>query len=276
MALEENAPRLVLELPDELARPLADLSIEPEPPVQRLLLLQARSLDLGPPGQFLDVEGVDLLELLRDRTQSVFELFDVCPARAGEFLGGLTMSPGLLETPGKFRAIVGRLATLDRLRPLRRGLGERAEEPLALLEGGLQLEHVREMLPRLVVGVVVDGFERLLERLQQGARGVRGIDRSDGLEPLRASILEPFDFQIGDVLTGQRNQLIADQVDDPERFGLLLGPKGQTLEQQLPLQPDVRHLGLEPSPVRLYPRDGVIEPDAIRGHGLFGPGPHVL
>src|SRR3989454_8787047 len=195
VALEENPPRLVLELSDELPGALADLSIESQPPVQRLLLLEARPLDLGPPGQFLDVQGVDLLELLRDQAQSFFQLFDIGPAQAGQFLSQLTMSPGPLEAAGRCGAIVGRLAILDRLRPVGSRLGKLLQEPLALFEGGLELEDSRQSLPCLVVGVVVDGLERLLERLQERARDFRGVDRPDGLEPLRAAIFEALDLE---------------------------------------------------------------------------------
>src|SRR5439155_570172 len=119
-------------------------------------------------------------------------------------------------------------------------------------------------------------LERLFEGLQQWTRNFGGVDRPDDLEPLRASILEAFDLEIGDVLAGQRDQLITNEVHDAERFGFLVRLERQALEQELPLQPDLRHLGLEPSPVLVHPRDGFLELSAVGGHGLFGLGPHVL
>src|SRR2546428_5468040 len=174
------------------------------------------------PGEFLDIQGIDLLALLADEGNSVLELLDIQPAEAQQLLGQLAMRPCLLEIPGRLGCIMRGLAKSDRLRPARRDFGQLLQQLLSLFECRLQLEHLPKPLPGLVVRIVVNRLERLLQGLQERCRGLRGLDRANRFEPLSAFSLQVLQFQVFELFACKRNQLIADELNDPRCFGLLL------------------------------------------------------
>src|SRR2546428_9023992 len=90
---------------------------------------------------------------------------------------------------------MGRLAVRDRLCPVGRHCRKLVQEGFSLGKCGLELEQSREPFPRLVVSIVVYGFKSLFESLQKRARKLRGLNRSDRLEPLLACTFKALDLQ---------------------------------------------------------------------------------
>src|SRR6266705_3430352 len=127
-----------------------------------------------------------------------------------------------ISNPPRLSSILRGLGKTDRLRPTRRDFRQLLQQLLSLFECRLQLEHLPKPLPGLVVRIVVNRLERLLQGLQERCRRLRGLNRSNRFEPLSAFSLQILQFQVFELFARKRNQLIADELNDPRCFGLLL------------------------------------------------------
>src|SRR2546425_7399895 len=135
------------------------------------------------------------------------------------------MKPRLVKAAGRLAGIMGRLAIGDGLGPTGSHFRKLVQESLALFKRGSEVKQSDERFPGLVVSVIIDGFKRLLERLQERARGFGRLDRSNRLEPLIPCAFEALDFEILNLLVRKRNQLIPNEMHDPGCLGFLVGLK---------------------------------------------------